>query len=237
MSEKKFDVYLEFNFLKLNLAAFNKGSNKLEYYKEIPYDTYVNNMQELNFEKLQQILEDNIREIEKKIKEFVKDVYLIIETNQSTTIKLSVNKNNEGKKIIIEDATYLIQDAKQQIVKFNKDFKILHIIVEKYTLDNDKYDFLPLNKSCNKFSIDLKFIFFSKIFIKSFENLFLKQQIYINKFVCLNYIESFFLEDEGKTNCERGKDIVEGINKQEVVSIPRVTKKKGFFEKLFHFFR
>ena len=94
MSEKKFDVYLEFNFLKLNLAAFNKGSNKLEYYKEIPYDTYVNNMQELNFEKLQQILEDNIREIEKKIKEFVKDVYLIIETNQSTTIKLSVNKNN-----------------------------------------------------------------------------------------------------------------------------------------------
>ena len=32
MSEKKFDVYLEFNYLNLNLAVFNKANNKLEYY-------------------------------------------------------------------------------------------------------------------------------------------------------------------------------------------------------------
>ena len=31
MSEKKFDVYLEFNYLNLNLAVFNKANNKLEY--------------------------------------------------------------------------------------------------------------------------------------------------------------------------------------------------------------
>ena len=30
--------------------------------------------------------------------------------------------------------------------------------------------------------------------------------------------------------CERAKDIVQGANKQEVVSIPKEPEKKGFFE-------
>ena len=33
MSKKNFDIYLEFNYSKLNLAAFNKLNNQLEYYK------------------------------------------------------------------------------------------------------------------------------------------------------------------------------------------------------------
>ena len=40
MSEKKFDVYLEFNYLNLNLAVFNIANNKLEYYKKLPYENY-----------------------------------------------------------------------------------------------------------------------------------------------------------------------------------------------------
>ena len=40
-----------------------------------------------------------------------------------------------------------------------------------------------------------------------------------------------------KNICEKGKEIAEGINKQEVVSIPKNIKKSGFFEKLFHFFK
>ena len=34
MNEKKLDIYFEFNNTNLNLAAFNKTSDKLEYYKE-----------------------------------------------------------------------------------------------------------------------------------------------------------------------------------------------------------
>ena len=237
MSEKKFDVYLEFNYLNLNLAVFNKANNKLEYYKELPYKNYFSNYKELDFKKLDEILEKNIRELEKLTKEFIKDVYLLVETPQSISINLSVNKNNEGNKVTKEDATYLIQDARQQIIKFNSDLKILHIIVEKYILDDSKYDLLQLDKTCNKFSIDIKFICFPKNFVKNFENLFSKQQIYINQFVCLNYINSFSFEDKNKNICQKGKEIVEGLNKQEVVSIPRVPKKRGFFEKLFHFFK
>ena len=48
------------------------------------------------------------------------------------------------------------------------------------------------------------------------------------------YFASRALMDDWK---EHDKDIVEGINKQEVVSIPKILKKKGFFEKLFHLFK
>ena len=175
MSKKNFDIYLEFNYFQFNLAAFNKLNNKLEYYKEQPYKSNINEDQELNFNELQKIIEKNIIEMEKSIDEFVKEVYLIIETPQTKTIKLSVIKNNEGKKVTKQDALYLVQDAKQQIIKFYLDIKILHIVVESYVSDNIKYKFLQIGKNCKKFSIDVKFICFPKNLIKNFEKLFLKK--------------------------------------------------------------
>ena len=237
MSKKNFDIYLEFNYSKLNLAAFNKLNNKLEYYKEQLYKPYINNNQELNFDELQKLVEKNIIEMEKSIDEFVKNIYLIIETPQTMSIQLSVIKNNEGKNITKQDALYLIQDAKQQILKSHLDIGILHIIVENYIFDDVEYKFLPLKKNCKKFSIDVKFVCFPKNLLKNFEQLFLKQQIFINQFICLNYVKMFNSKDNEKNICELAKDIVNGINKQEVVSVPKIIKKTGFFEKLFHFFR
>ena len=132
---------------------------------------------------------------------------------------------------------YLIQDAKQQILKSRLDIRVLHIIVENYVYDNVEYKFLPLERKCKKFSIDVKFICFPKNLLKNFEQLFLKQQIFINQFICLNYVKTFNSEYNEKNICELAKDIVNGVNKQEVVSIPKIIKKTGFFEKLFHFFR
>ena len=237
MNKKSFDIYLEFNYSKLNLAAFNKLNSQIEYYKEQSYKPYINSDQELNFDELQKLVEKNIIEMEKSIDEFVKDIYLIIETPQTMSIQLSVIKNNEGKNITKQDALYLIQDAKQQILKSHLDIRILHIIVENYIFDDVEYKFLPLEKNCKKFSIDIKFICFPKNLLKNFEQLFLKQQIFINQFICLNYVKTFNSKDNEKNTCELAKDIVKGVNKQEVVSVPKIIKKTGFFEKLFHFFR
>ena len=146
MSENFFDIYLEFSFTKLNLSAFDQFNGKLERYKEKEYKFYFNNSQDLNFNELQKFVEENILELEKSIGVFIKDIYLTIETPQSTTIELSVMKNNEGQKIIKQDAMYLVQDAKQQILKSNPDLGIIHILVEKYILDNVEYKFLPLKK-------------------------------------------------------------------------------------------
>ena len=36
--------------------------------------------------------------------------------------------------------------------------------------------------------------------------------------------------------CEYGLKLIQGVNKQEVVIVPRKLEKKGFFERLFPFF-
>ena len=236
MSKKNFYIYLEFSHTELNIAAFNKINNKLEYSNQKLYKSYFNN-NELNFDILQNFVEENILEVEKAIGEFVKDIYLMIETPQSTSINLSVLKNNEGNKITKQDVMYLIQDAKQQILKSNSAIEIIHIITENYNLDDMNHNFLPLDINCKKFSIDIKFICFPKDLLRNFEQLFLKQQIFINKFICSNYVKTFDFKNNEKHICEKGKEIVEGINKQEVVSIPKIIEKTGFFEKLFHFFK
>ena len=236
MSKKNFHIYLEFSHTELNIAAFNKINNKLEYSNQKLYKSYFNN-NELNFDILQNFVEKNILEVEKAIGEFVKDIYLMIETPQSTSINLSVLKNSEGNKITKQDVMYLIQDAKQQILKSNSAIEIIHIITENYNLDNMNHNFLPLDTNCKKFSIDIKFICFPKDLLRNFEQLFLKQQIFINKFICSNYVKTFNSKNNEKHICEKGKEIVEGINKQEVASIPKIIEKTGFFERLFHFFK
>jgi len=236
MSKKNFYIYLEFSHTELNIAAFNKINNKLEYSNQKLYKSYFNN-NELNFDILQNFVEKNILEVEKAIGEFVKDIYLMIETPQSTSINLSVLKNNEGNKITKQDVMYLIQDAKQQILKSNSAIEIIHIITENYNLDDMNHNFLPLDINCKKFSIDIKFICFPKDLLRNFEQLFLKQQIFINKFICSNYVKTFDFKNNEKHICEKGKEIVEGINKEEVVSIPKIIEKTGFFERLFHFFK
>ena len=121
MSKKNFAIYLEFNYSKLNLAAFNKLNNQLEYYKEQSYKSYINSDQELNFDELQKLVEINIIEMEKSIDEFVKDIYLIIETPQTMSIQLSVIKNNE-KKNILESLQFA------DLIKTNVQFKNNKII-------------------------------------------------------------------------------------------------------------
>ncbi len=237
MSKKNFDIYFEFNNENLNLAAFSKSNNKLEYYKEHHYLSYFDNYSELNFEKLDKLIEECIIQVEKSTKEFVRDIYLIAETKESIVIQISVKKNNEGNKISKEDAIYLIQDAKQQLLRSNYDLQIIHIIVENYVLDNVNFNFLPIDQKCKKFSIDIKFICFSKEFKKNFKNLFSKHQIDIKRFICFNYLNELNFENISQNVCEKGKKVVNGINKQEVVLVPREPKKKGFFERLFHFFK
>ena len=114
---------------------------------------------------------------------------------------------------------------------------VIHTIIENYILDDERYEFFPPGINCNNFSLDINFICFPKSLIKSFEGLMLKQQILIKAFICANYVKKFESNKSFENNCEKGREIVKGLNKQEVVSVPKKIEKTGFFEKLFHFFR
>ena len=236
MSKKNFDIYLDLCPTKLSVAAFKKFSSHSTFFKE--YNCVTNlNKDQLNFENADKTIEKNIFEIEKKTGEFLNDIYLMVETPESISINLSLIKDNEGKKIEKKIVQYLVQDAKQQILRSHPSKKIIHIIVNNYVIDNIAYNYLPLNLNCNKFSIDIKFICFPKDLIKKLEELFNSQQIFINKIICSDYAKAFAKNKSYMNICESGLKLIQGINKQEVAIVPRKLEKKGFFERFFHFFK
>tara|TARA_B100000965_G_C19558020_1_gene743147 strand:- start:384 stop:1100 length:717 start_codon:yes stop_codon:yes gene_type:complete len=238
MSKNNFDTYLEFNLSNLNISTFNNLNDKVVYFEEKNYKKFFNkDNKEINFDDFNLVIEENILKIEKLTSEFIKDIFLIIETPQSISIKLSVVKNNEGEEINKDDLTYLIQDSMQQILKFNNNLMIIHTIIENYNLDNKNFKLFPSGIKCKHFSLDIKFICFPRKLVNSFEKLFLKKQIVVKKFICANYVKSFESNFFFDNNCAKGREIVNGLNKQEVVSVPKKIEKIGFFEKLFHFFR
>ena len=193
MSKKNFDIYVDLSPTKLSIAVFEKFDGNSIFFKEYNCATNLNKDQ-LNFENTGKTIEKNIFEIEKATGEFLNDIYLMVETPESISINLSLIKDNEGKKIQKKNVQYLIQDAKQQILRTQYDKDIVHIIISNYVINNINYDYLPTDINCKKFSIDVKFVCFPKNLLKNFEQLFLKQQIFINQFICLNYVKRLILK-------------------------------------------
>jgi len=236
MKEVRFDIYLYISSIKLEVAVFEKSDPiKSVFFKEFDCEANLNK-QQINFKEVEKIIEKNIFEIEKLTGNFLNDIYLIVDTPDSLKIGISLLKNNEDKKIQEKDVKYLIQDGKQQILRSNFNEDIIHIIVSDYVVDDVEYKYLPLNKNCKKFSLNIEFICFPKVLIKKLKELFNKYQISINKIICGNYVKSFNSVDSKVNICAVGLSLVEGANKQEVVIIPKKLKKKGFFERLFHLF-
>jgi len=161
----------------------------------------------------------------------------MIDTNETVSIYISLMKKLDNRKIQKKDVLYLIQDAKQQILRAYADMDIFHIILNKYVIDGVDYIFLPNNISCNKISIDIEFICLPKNLIKKIEALFNNFQISVDRIICSRYAKSI-VDDKTENNiCKIGYSLNKGLNKQEVVIVPKKVEKKGFFEKLFHFFK
>jgi hypothetical protein len=236
MSEKNFDVYLHISLDKLIISVFNKFDGKILFFKK--YNCLTNfNKNHLNFNNLEKILQNSIQEIEKVTNSFLNEIYLMIDTKESMPIYLSLAKDNEGNQIDKKNVEYLVQNAKQQILRSHFDKNIIHIIIEKYMIDHVGYSYLPLNITCKKISIDIKFICFPKGLIKKVEQLFNYHQVLVNKVICSKYAQKFNIDNHESNICKIGFQLNSGLNKQEVVIVPKILSKKGFFERLFHFFK
>jgi len=236
MNEKETDIYFSLNQKKLNICVFKKTDDSLIFFNE--ENLNINSITEnSNFEILEKPLEQNIKQIEKKINSFVNNIFLMIDTPRTVSIYISLMKKLDNKKIQQKDIKHLIQDAKQQIVRAYPEQDIAHIIVKKYVVNDLNYTFVPRDVNCNKISIDIEFICFPKNLIKKIEALFNNFQITVDKIICSNYAKSVVSDKDEENICQTGHKLNNGFNKQEVVLVPKKIEKKGFFEKLFHLFK
>ena len=215
MTEKNFDIFLDLGSSKIRGTAFNKHNKDQNFFIEKNCISSFKSGQ-INLLEAEKNIENIILELEKKTEEYIDNVFIMLDVQEGLSINLSLSKKKDGEKISAEDIQYLIQDAKQQILKFNPEKNIIHIIVKNYKVDDKDYNYPPLEIACNLFSIDIIFICFPKTIIKSLENLFFKFQLSINKIFCSSYTKSLNYKEQF-TKSEKIAFIDIGYEKTSIV--------------------
>ena len=227
-----FDTFLFLSSKKIILSVHQVKDFKSIYNHEISINNIDN---EIDYEKLDNFLNENIFKVEKILDNFVKHINIIIETKDLFTVNISVKKNNHNKIIDPNTITYLLNDAKNQCDKTIEDKKIIHVLIDSYLVDNKIYYDLPDKINCENFSLDLSFICFSNKLIKKIEEILKKYQIAINQLLSADYVNKF-LQNKDTDLFDMSKKIINGYNKNEVKLVRKKTRNKAFFEKFFDFF-
>ena len=145
--ENKIFLFLGVN--KFTIVAINSTNEFV--YKGEKLTNNQNNQIELDF--LDNFLNENIFKIEKKLNEFVKNIFLIIDHQNIFPIRLSIK--NKFNNIIINSNSIdkLILDAKSCCNKTLEDLDILHMKIDKFYIDGTYFEILPEKKNCNNLSI------------------------------------------------------------------------------------
>jgi len=194
-----------------------------------------NDINEISFEYINKFLDENILRIEKKLNSFIEKIILIIDSDDFIPIEISVKKKNHNQPLTQESLIYSLNEAKDECKKNFEEKKIAHMIIKNYIIDNNEYSSLPINKICNNFSLDIKFICIPINLIKKFEETLKRYQISINRIVSAGYVLSFFSQNEHNI-IRNSKDIINGCNENEVRFTNKAHKNIGFFEKFFKLF-
>ena len=224
-----FETFLYISKSKYQIFVYDKNNLKNLYNEEIGYSD------EIELNTLSKFLDDNIYKIEKKIKNFIRNIILIIEDDKILEIGISLKKKNYEKNENQKQLENSLVEVKDIFKENYQDLLIMHmVIVEKennFLLDNannsDDYLFLEVNF----ISIPNKFTFY-------FDKLLENHQINIKRYMSGDYIKSFF-DIESKESMElfvMANKLNDGLNKNEVQLISKSKENRGFFEKFFQLF-
>jgi hypothetical protein len=224
-----FETFLYISKTKYQIFVYDKNNLKNLYNEEIENNDEV----ELNI--LSKFLDDNIYKIEKTIKNFIRNIILIVEGDKVSNIGISLKKKNYEKNVNQKQLENSLVEIKDIFKENYKDLIIMHmIIVEKENSfllnnanNNDDYLFLEVN-----------FISISNNFTFNFNKLLENQQIKIKRYMSGGYIKSF-CDKESKESIELfviANKLNNGLNKNEVQLVSKSVENKGFFEKFFQLF-
>ena len=231
-SKVDFQTYLYLNHNQFIIYVAEILTNEKIYSEKL---TIEENSSELKFDKLDQFLDSNIFKIEKKLNNFIKDMYVILDSNEFHSIKLSIKKNNNGNLINSEALIHPLSDLKNLCQSNLQNEKVIHFLIEKYVVDNKFYSTLPENINCNIFSLDTEFICLSKNLIENIEKILNKYHISLNQILSASYVEKL-KDNSDSTIFATASRIISGHNSNEVLLIGKINKKQGFFERFFNFF-
>ena len=212
-----FETFLYISKNKYQIFVYDKINLKNLYDEEIKNDNEI----ELNL--LSKFLDDNIYKIEKMIKNFIRNIILIIEDDKVLDIGISLKKKNYEKNIDQKQLEKSLVEIKNIFRENYLNETIMHMIVVN-NKNNDDYLFLEVN-----------FISISNNFTYYFDKVLENHQIKISRYMSCRYIKSYINEDSTELFTMANK-LNNGFNKNEVQLISKNVENIGFFEKFFQLF-
>ena len=208
----------------------NESKNSVSF--DIP-DSLSNN---LNFKIILSLLRKNIRKLEKDIGLFVNSGNISIKSKSHQSILFSVKDIFDERELEKEVIIKLVRIAMQQLQKSEKNLTIIHVIINKYVIDDKVYNFFPNYKKFTKIILEIEFICLNKILIEKVKKLFNECKIDVKKIVSYDYAKKFLNNIKDDTLCLSAYEILNGANQSEVILSENISKKHSFFDKIFNFF-
>ena len=187
MSSDNYQIYFDCGFSKLRAGAFNKIDLRETFNAE---SNFFFDHTDIDLE-----IQEIITFLEKNTNEYVDNINLMIDSSKMQSIGISVFKKIDELQLRQEDIQFLVQEAKQQILKYYNNQSIVHIIINNYKIDDIDYDYLPINIKCKFISLDIFFICLPEEIIKYFKNFFYKINISINQIICSSYAKAINYKD------------------------------------------
>ena len=230
--ELDFETYLSISSKKIGIYLLDKKKLINLYFKE---EYFENKNIFLDFYILNQFLDNNIFKIEKLIGRFVKNITLIIESENILILNVGIKKKNYKKIVTKKFLENSLIELKDLINENYQNYRIMHMHIINYLFDNSYFSEFKVDLNCQNLSIETQFISVPNNIIleidKILENFHIDTANYLNK----NYIQSLFKEQKIELSEMAYKSQL-GYNPNEVSIIPKNMKKTGFFEKFFQLF-
>ena len=153
--EIDFETYLIISYGKFEIFLLDIKNYKNIYHEEFNYRDV---SEELDFSLLNEFLENNIFKIEKLAGNFVNNINVVIENKSILISNISIKKKNysgELTNVILES---MLTDIKDLFIENYDQYKLIHMIVNKYIIDGVSYTSLQNQISKDEICLEIKLI-------------------------------------------------------------------------------
>ncbi|MDA9745584.1 hypothetical protein N9U89_02725, partial [Candidatus Pelagibacter sp.] len=190
----------------------------------------------LNFKLITTLLKENIRKLEKDLGFFLNNGYISVKSKTYQNILFSVKDIYDERKLDKEVIIKLVKGAMQEFYNIEKNLTILHVIINKYVVDDKVYNIFPEWKKFKKIVLELELICLNKNLINKLTKLFNECKIDVKKIISHDYAKKFLNENKDDTLCLSAYKIINGANQSEVILIENTEEKHSLFDRIFNFF-
>ncbi len=202
MEKKLPKLFVEINNFNFTIVAgkFDENDNFKLLEKIIFPHEVVKQNKFTNIDEISSTIKKNVEVIEGKINYMFKDVILILDSFNQTSINLSGYKKLNGSQVLKENISYILNSLKLAITESEKEKTILHIFNSKSILDGVINENLPIGLFGNFYTHELTFFLIENNDLKNVKKIFEKISLNIEKILLKSFSEGTQLINQNKNN-------------------------------------